>query len=320
MIKSWVRILSVSNLVKLLIVTGICMPTCFPAAASEGLHQHAPGAPSGFFRILVEFQRRANEQIATYMNAIETGGDPSVLLLGLAAAFSYGAIHAFGPGHGKFVIVSYFLGREARVGRGILMAAEIAFFHVIAAVLLVWIADAVVRAGFGIGLSEVPGVRASSFLIIAGVGLYMLYRAVTEARGTGPHGHSHDHGHDHSHRHSHSRGHSNGGHMEGGFLALAVGMVPCPGAILIMLFAVANSMIVPGFLLVAAMSLGIGLSICVLGVGAILARQHAMRLLEDSGGNTRVRAVRTALNFGGAAIVTLVGIVSFIAFLDFPTG
>lgn len=310
MIKSRVRILNIGSLIKLLIVTGIGLPACFRAAAAEGMHQHAHGAPSGFFGFLLEFQRRANEQIATYMNAIETGGDPSVLFLGLAAAFAYGAVHAFGPGHGKFVIVSYFLGREARVGRGILMAAEIAFFHVIAAVILVWVADAVVRAGFGIGLSEVPGVRASSFLIIAGVGLYMLYRAVIEARGAGPHGHSHAHSHSHSHSH--------GGHMEGGFLALAVGMVPCPGAILIMLYAVANSMIVPGFLLVAAMSLGIGMSICVLGVGAIIARQHAMRLLADSGGGERVKLVRSALNFGGGAIVTLVGIVSFFAFLNIP--
>ena len=324
MIKSWTTIPSISKPVRRLAIAGVGVMPCWRAAADTGLHEHADGDPSGFFGILVEFQRRANEQIATYMNAIETGGDPSVFLLGLAVAFAYGAIHAFGPGHGKFVIVSYFLGREARVGRGIAMAAQIAFFHVIAAVLLVWIADAVVRAGFGIGLSEVPGVRASSFLIIAGVGLYMLYRAALEARGANKHGHgkshgrSHGHGHSHDHGHSHGHGHSHSSHMEGGLLALAVGMVPCPGAILIMLYAVANGMIVPGFLLVAAMSLGIGLSICVLGVAAILARQHAMRLLAESGGDARVSAVRTALNFGGAAIVTLVGIVSFIAFLDVP--
>ena len=108
--------------------------------------------------------------------------------------------------------------------------------------------------------------------------------------------------------------------MEGGFLALAAGMVPCPGAVLIMLYAVANDMIVPGFLLVAAMSLGIGLSICALGVGAILARRTAMRVLERSGGSRGVNALRNTLNYAGATFVTLIGLVSFVAFLDVPLG
>jgi len=95
-------------------------------------------------------------------------------------------------------------------------------------------------------------------------------------------------------------------------------MVPCPGAVLIMLYAVANDMIVPGFLLVAAMSLGIGLSICVIGIGAILARQTAMRVLERSGGNRGVNALRNTLNYAGAAFVTVIGLVSFVAFLDVP--
>ena len=108
--------------------------------------------------------------------------------------------------------------------------------------------------------------------------------------------------------------------MEGGFLALAAGMVPCPGAVLIMLYAVANDMIVPGFLLVAAMSLGIGLSICVFGVGAILARQTAMRVLEGSEGSRGVNVVRNTLNYAGATFVTLIGLVSFVAFLEVPLG
>ena len=97
-------------------------------------------------------------------------------------------------------------------------------------------------------------------------------------------------------------------------------MVPCPGAVLIMLYAVANDMIYPGFLLVGAMSLGIGLSICVLGVGAILARRTAMRVMQRSGGSRGVVALRSAMNYAGATFVTLVGLVSFIAFLDVPLG
>ncbi len=273
---------------------------------------------------LMDFQRRANAEVSFHMNAIERGENLGSLLLALAVAFAYGAVHALGPGHGKFVVVSYFLGRDARVMRGVVMAVQIAIVHVIAAIVIVWLADLVLRGGFGLGLSDVPGVRAASFLIIVGIGAYMLYQAVRaslrrRANGTHGHEHGHHHGHDHGHGHDHSHSHSHGGRAEGGILALAAGMVPCPGAVLIMLYAVANDMIYPGSLLVAAMSLGIGSSICVLGVGAILARQAAMRVMERSGGG-RANALRHGMNYAGAALVTLVGLVSFIAFLNTPLG
>ena len=274
---------------------------------------------------LMDFQRRANAEVSFHMNAIERGEDFGAFLLALAVAFAYGAVHALGPGHGKFVVVSYFLGREARIMRGVVMAVQIAIVHVIAAIVIVWLADLVLRGGFGLGLSDVPGVRAASFLIIVGIGAYMLYQAVRaslrrRANDTHGHEHGHPHGHEHSHGHHHHYDHSrsHGSKAEGGILALAAGMVPCPGAVLIMLYAVANDMIYPGSLLVAAMSLGIGSSICVLGVGAILARQAAMRVMERSGGGAN--ALRHGMNYAGAALVTLVGLVSFIAFLNTPLG
>ena len=301
----------------LLVVPPALSQTTAQAPAVEIVEEDA-GAFATLTRYIIDFQRRANAEIATHMNAIERGDDLGAFFLGLAIAFAYGVIHAFGPGHGKFVIVSYFLGREVRVVRGVVMAIQVAIVHVIAAVIIVWLADAVLQAGFGIGLSEVPGVRAASFLIIVGIGVYMLYQAVrmsTSAAADGGAGHGHSHGHEHSHGHGHSHG-----SLEGGILALAAGMVPCPGAVLIMLYAVANDMIYPGFLLVGAMSLGIGLCICVLGVGAILARQTALRVMESSGGSRSVAALRNTMNYAGATFVTLVGLVSFVAFLDVPLG
>ncbi len=307
-----------------------------PAPVDVEIVEEGGGLFDGVSDFLMDFQRRANAEVAFHMNAIERGENLGAFLLALAVAFAYGAIHAFGPGHGKFVVVSYFLGREARVMRGVVMALQIAIVHVIAAIVIVWLADLVLRGGFGLGLSDVPGVRAASFLIIVGIGLYMLYQAVraslraraggTHADGHGhspphrhDHPHPHDHGHNYGHGHHHHHGHSHGGKAEGGILALAAGMVPCPGAVLIMLYAVANDMIVPGSLLVAAMSLGIGSSICVLGVGAILARQAAMRVMERSVGGG-ANALRHGMNYAGAALVTLVGLVSFIAFLNTPLG
>ena len=260
---------------------------------------------------LIEFQRQVNAGVAIHMRALETGNSFAAFFLGLGVAFLYGMIHALGPGHGKFVIMSYFMGREVYVLRGLVMAVQMAVVHVIAAVVIVWVADILLKTSLGIGLADVPGIRAGSFLIIAGIGIYMLYQAV---RGSGSHTHTHNHNH-HHHGHSHDHPHGASHATEGGLVALAVGMVPCPGAVLVMLYAIANDMIYPGFLLVAAMSVGIGLTIAILGVATILLRQFATRFIENSSGGVAVARFRLLSNTIGALLVTAVGTVSFFAFL-----
>ena len=266
---------------------------------------------------LIEFQRQVNAGVAIHMRALETGNSFAAFFLGLSVAFLYGMLHALGPGHGKFVIMSYFMGREVYVLRGLVMAAQMAVVHVIAAVVIVWVADILLKTSLGIGLADVPGIRAGSFLIIAAIGVYMLYQAIRGSRGhTHTHTHTHDHNHHHHHHgHSHDHPHSASHATEGGLVALAVGMVPCPGAVLVMLYAIANDMIYPGFLLVAAMSAGIGLTIAILGVATILLRQFATRFIENSGGGVAVVRFRTLSNTIGALLVTVIGTVSFFAFL-----
>ena len=152
---------------------------------------------------LIEFQSQVNAGVAIHMRALETGNSFAAFFLGLGVAFLYGMIHALGPGHGKFVIMSYFMGREVYVLRGLVMAVQMAVVHVIAAVVIVWVADILLKTSLGIGLADVPGIRAGSFLIIAGIGIYMLYQAV---RGSGGHTHTHNHTHDHNH-HPHNHHH-----------------------------------------------------------------------------------------------------------------
>ena len=46
-------------------------------------------------------------------------------------AFTLGALHALTPGHGKAALTAYFLGREARIGKGLRVALSAALLHVI---------------------------------------------------------------------------------------------------------------------------------------------------------------------------------------------
>ena len=98
-----------------------------PKAPAEVSHvERAPGPIAVVGRALLTFQRDANRMIAQHMRAIRDGGTSTPLLIGMLLAFVYGVLHALGPGHGKVIVVSYFLSRDAQIMRGLLMGLQIA--------------------------------------------------------------------------------------------------------------------------------------------------------------------------------------------------
>lgn len=278
--------------------TGAPAPGPAPAAA--------PVAEPGFYaelnRAIARFQRDTTREMATRLRAIRDGETPMALLVGLGLAFLYGVVHAAGPGHGKAVVIGYFLTRQARIGRGLLMGVQISVGHVVSAIIIALGADLLFRTVWGTSAAEIRWIQLASYALIALIGLYML---IETARGRG--GHHHEHcsipGHDHSHG-----GHSHGGHRSQSWLSLGVGIVPCTGAILVMLFALANGILLAGFLLVAAIAVGMAVTMAALGMLAIVARHAMTRWTSRADSESRLGRV---FEYAGSATITLIGIVLF---------
>jgi ABC-type nickel/cobalt efflux system permease component RcnA len=242
----------------------------------------ATGPLAWVLRGIVEFQREANREIAAHMGKI-SAGEPGALWIGLGLAFLYGVIHAAGPGHGKLVVVSYFLAQRARIARGLRMGAEIAFFHVVSAVIVVALADILLRQAFAGPPAEVLAVRLVSYGAILAIGLLMLRGALRRAATGAAHGHDlhHSHGHGHGHAHGHPADETRTTRQR--LLSLAVGLVPCTGAVLVMLYALANDIVAAGALLVAAIGIGMALTMGGLGLFAVAFRGWVARPIEAGG-------------------------------------
>ena len=140
--------------------------------------ERAQGPIAVVGRALLTFQREANRMIAQHMRAIRDGETSAPLLIGMLLAFAYGVLHALGPGHGKVIVVSYFLSRDAQIMRGLLMGLQIAVFHVLSAAVVVALADLVLRQAFGGAPAEVAGVRLASYGLIALIGVGMTGQAL----------------------------------------------------------------------------------------------------------------------------------------------
>jgi ABC-type nickel/cobalt efflux system permease component RcnA len=275
-------------------------PAQSPFTGAPAPPQPAPAtvAELGFFerlnRQLARFQRDVTREMSSRLRAIRDGDTPLALLVGVGLAFLYGVVHAAGPGHGKAVVIGYFLTRQARLARGFLMGLQISVGHVVSAIIVAFAADLIFKTVWGTSAADLRGVQLASYAAIALIGTYML---IETARGGG-HRHHH-HGHDHGGNPGHSHGHSQG------LLSLGVGVVPCTGAILVMLFALANGILLAGFMLVAAIALGMALTMGALGILAVVARNVVTRWIarEETAGR-----IGTALEYAGAGAIILIGV------------
>ncbi|UWU77818.1 nickel transporter [Bradyrhizobium huanghuaihaiense] len=130
------------------------------------------------------------------------------------------------------------------------------------------------------------------------------------------HAHAHDHAH-HGHGHVHDEhcGHSHGptpselagpGGWRRGFAAiLTVGIRPCSGAILVLVFALAQGLFWAGIAATLLMGLGTAITVAAIAVIAVSAKDVAARLSagRDGGGALFMRGIE----FGAAALVLLFG-------------
>lgn len=135
-----------------------------------------------------------------------------------------------------------------------------------------------------------------------------------------PHDHSHDHAHahhhhEHDHVHDEHCGHSHGptpselagpGGWGRGFAAiLTVGIRPCSGAILVLVFALAQGLFWAGIAATLLMGLGTAITVAAIAVVAVSAKDIAARLSagRDGGGALFMRGIE----FAAAGLVLLFG-------------
>ncbi len=163
------------------------------------------GGLAGLMAAVQGWQREAQEALAGAVRALR-GGQPGAWAALLGICFTYGVLHAVGPGHGKALIGAYGVARRVPVARLSALALVSALAQAAVAVALVYALVALLGltrdAATGLAEGAVP---ALGNLLIAGLGLWLLWRGVQglrrQAAARGPH-HHHERHHDH-HHHDH---------------------------------------------------------------------------------------------------------------------
>lgn len=326
-------------LAALLLLLGLMMalPTGQPAA------QSLPGLPPaeaeaaepevGFWGKarfeITRVQQELQRDLAGIVRELKTGESLVPLATLLFFSFLYGVVHAAGPGHGKVVISSYLLAQESRVKRGIQLSFLAALVQAFSAIALVGVLAVLLDLTRREAESKVQILEIISYGLIIALGLWMLVAALRGKIGcghdhshAGDHHHGHDHGQDHGHDHAHGHDHvqavpteRQGRGIFGSFtaLVLSVGIRPCSGAVIVLLFTLAQGIFLAGVGATFAMALGTAMTVAALGILAVTSRNLAVRLAgKDSAWQDRVGRGLAVL--GSLAICAFGAFFLFLAF------
>jgi ABC-type nickel/cobalt efflux system permease component RcnA len=133
-----------------------------------------------------------------------------------------------------------------------------------------------------------------------------------DEHGHDGHGHDRDQGHVHDEHCGHSHGPvpselaGPGGWRRGFGAIFAVGLRPCSGAILVLVFALAQGMFWAGIAATLVMGLGTAITVATIAVLAVSAKDLARRLSGASEGGGAL--IMRGLEFGAAGLVLLFGV------------
>jgi ABC-type nickel/cobalt efflux system permease component RcnA len=311
----------------------------FGIATPDSTGNAFTGPLGGLFAWVAFYQAQFYATLTDALGHVKDNGDAFYLLAGVS--FLYGVFHAVGPGHGKAVITSYLLVSRQTVKRGIIISFIAALMQGATAIAIVLVAAVAMRVT-AVGMTRATDwFEIMSYALVAAVGGWLLWIKATGRGHDHPaHVHAgHDH-HDHTHEHGqhapvvgvylcddpHAQArtehdHSHCGHSHAPDPALlsqrltvsrawaatlAVGVRPCSGAIIVLVFALSQQLLLAGIGAVLAMSFGTFITVSALAVFAVSAKDVALRLAgRESRAAERMMRV---LEIGGALSVLLLGL------------
>jgi len=308
----------------------------FAVGADEG----AVGSVSGLTAWIIGEESRFSLMLTGALRAAKESHAAFFLLAGLS--FAYGVFHAAGPGHGKAVITSYMVSNEKALRRGLVISLLAALLQGLVAIALVGCAAGIFNAtaqrmneaARNLELASYCGITILGVVLLATKGAALIatlrqLRAAPVLRmfarsspqlatypkqsnngqlyladdGSAQHVHGPECGHFHA---PDPRKLGDGFSWKSAAVTIGTaGARPCSGAILILVFALAQDMFFAGVAAVFAMALGTAITTGALATMAVFAKKVAVRF--SGAGSPRAEIIGRLIEVGAALCVLLFG-------------
>jgi ABC-type nickel/cobalt efflux system permease component RcnA/ABC-type uncharacterized transport system substrate-binding protein len=216
-----------------------------------------------FKKALLTGRRKIEEMIRRLSTDFSLG----LFLTLVGFSLLYGVFHALGPGHGKALVAAFMMRGSSRPWHAVVLSVVVTFSHTGVSVLLIvmmkWVLEGIFSYKGGKGQVEgIVGVLSGGLVLLIGIILIVqMFRdakrqvseeAVTVAQVTR--------------------------------WGLAVGLVPCPASMLIMLVSSSVGLLWVGLFLTASLAVGLSLVLLAVALATVYAKKGATSLASRKAG------------------------------------
>lgn len=259
-----------------------------------------PAPQHSFLLKITLWQQRLKQKMAALVREAQTEERMGPLIVVLLIAFGYGALHAAGPGHGKAVAMSFMFSRHVTLGNGLLFGVLIALFHGFSGILCVLGLHYILQQSISGSLGTVSRITQTvSFSLIALLGLAIVFKN-SHAFFSG------------SKTPNPGAGNPSKTHQKSFFpMILAVGLVPCPGVVMVLLFCLSMDAFMLGLLLAVVISLGMAATISFVIVAVVLGKGFSMKFFPEG----RAVVIEQCMGLVSGIAITTLGVLFLLSVL-----
>ena len=261
-----------------------------------------------FIAAISQTQKVLREKITTAISAMKSG-EWNAIWKFLIICLVYGMLHALGPGHGKSIVVGYFIARRGRWRQGVALGAGITVTHTMSAVLLLLVLYAIFKATvFNAFETGRIGIERASYALIMLTGVLLVVLGIKDfvtqrkqakiavQEGTV------------AKLDSEKTLPPTASWREIIGVAAVTGIVPCPAVALIVLFCLLNSMVALSLLGAFVICIGMTVTNVAFGVAAVAFRKG----IDKGSAKTRFASkIYTAATLAGGILIFVSGLLLF---------
>jgi ABC-type nickel/cobalt efflux system permease component RcnA len=228
--------------------------------------------------------------------------DAGLILVAILLAFLSGAIHSLTPGHGKSIITAYLIGtRRSELSDLFLLGTSLTLSHTLLIYFLGFIL--LFFSNFFTINQLLPYFTGLSTIILLGIGIHLLRQSYVQFKN--PNGEKHSHGlFEHEHIVSPEQiqkkvASTQLTKMKIFMIGLGGGFIPCAEALALLVLAAKNNATLFGIVLVFAFSVGLAVTIILLGFLIISGKKRFANLFS------KFSALQIALPLLTGVIITI---------------
>ncbi len=256
----------------------------------------------------IKWQREINAELSDLLyDAKENSLAAGISLAGLS--FFYGILHSVGPGHGKVIVTTFLATHPSKIKHGLILTALSAFMQAIVATVLVSALVLVFSQSMRDVSSKADYLINASFLAMSLLGITILWRTSKAIYHYLKH-HKFSIGCHCCHCVSGSQLNQTMNWRSYTGIIISIGIRPCSGAILVLLFSNVVGIYWLGIVSAFLMAIGTAITTSTIALMTISGKKIIQRYLR-AGNHQHASLGSMGLQFVGGILLTLLGIILY---------